>query len=1012
MSYEVDRRQFLQLLAWSGLGMVVGCVPGTPGTTIPRTATSGAAADVWAVWEEARRAVRTSPDHLAARAALLVETGDHVALHAFVRDEIVTYPPYAHSFANAVTATRWGRRGVLRSGAGTPREKADLLAELLGEAGLAAEVVMAPATVTDGSALLRPVGVRPFLPDVDEATIERWLGVLGHDGPVDVAALDPDGVESLRLAESLLRLLPGAAVQQVFDGAVETLPVVRAVVGGRALVLDPTTPGTEPADEATRPVVAAPPSSPLPVLEVALQVASTFDPGTRTTVAAGSWPLDRLIGRRVVARFLPSGDPVAALQVPAIQVTTFTPILAVDGPDVAVEDAGTDAVYGDLVTVSGSVLTEDSAGGLMVDGEPVGVVPTESPVAKLAVEVNASAFPHVRLRVAAADAGGDPVLGVSGAAFSVTEDGVAVPFLLRQATPPPPRALLLLDGSSSLPSQFRDEGAVAFGTDLASRILAAHPHAEIRVAGINYGVASASPAWATNAAEVRSELERLITDGSEYWSALADARGLGANVVVLLTDARSTDPPDRVAMARPIVAVGPPVVAVGVGDVDLAALAEIAEVTGGASIQGTAPDQVVAAVLGYLADRDTQPIHIEYQALPQGPSERTVEVRTSKAAASGSYTVPAPSQRVAPPALSGIYLVIGLGGREVTRTLAGVPAEEAPSTSEVTQEVVDGVRAALFGVAMLSVEAAAPTHAAWLDDILTARLSLRPLVEAGPGLEGVVAALEAGIRHVPAELVTLHASLPVADGALTFETGPRIVLLARRPLFAGGLVTRADVLPFTRFATADRDPRSAFRTTLVRTARLAVAEAAVYDESTVDLLAGRPLGLLAQAAPAPRDGPQASHARLLDLWASDHRLVPDDEGDFAFWSIDPAGSLLGVLADGSGGGSSTDANAQCTAMNQGFAALDLVGWAGGMPFAFGGFLALQKAISKQALREAAIIASLGGEAPDTSACGDGIKDVPCDIAKDAVAQLAKPLEGLSVLEKMYTATTGKDVFNC
>lgn len=59
-------------------------------------------------------------------------------------------------------------------------------------------------------------------------------------------------------------------------------------------------------------------------------------------------------------------------------------------------------------------------------------------------------------------------------------------------------------------------------------------------------------------------------------------------------------------------------------------------------------------------------------------------------------------------------------------------------------------------------------------------------------------------------------------------------------------------------------------------------------------------------------------------------------------------------------------NARCKATNQAFSALDLLGGLFGLPFAFGAFLALGKAIAKQAYRDAAIIASLGGDMPDTS----------------------------------------------
>jgi hypothetical protein len=73
--------------------------------------------------------VRASPDHLPARAANLVAAGDPASLYEFVRDEIVTYPPRVDSLTASDTTIRWGTRATLRGGAGTPREKADLLAD-------------------------------------------------------------------------------------------------------------------------------------------------------------------------------------------------------------------------------------------------------------------------------------------------------------------------------------------------------------------------------------------------------------------------------------------------------------------------------------------------------------------------------------------------------------------------------------------------------------------------------------------------------------------------------------------------------------------------------------------------------------------------------------------------------------------------------------------------------------------------------------------------------------------
>src|SRR5688500_17807368 len=56
--------------------------------------TSGADAglEFWTAWERVRLALRTSPDHLPARAAELVLAKDPAKIFEFVRDSIATYP--------------------------------------------------------------------------------------------------------------------------------------------------------------------------------------------------------------------------------------------------------------------------------------------------------------------------------------------------------------------------------------------------------------------------------------------------------------------------------------------------------------------------------------------------------------------------------------------------------------------------------------------------------------------------------------------------------------------------------------------------------------------------------------------------------------------------------------------------------------------------------------------------------------------------------------------------------
>jgi hypothetical protein len=192
---------------------------------------------------------------------------------------------------------------------------------------------------------------------------------------------------------------------------------------------------------------------------------------------------------------------------------------------------------------------------------------------------------------------------------------------------------------------------------------------------------------------------------------------------------------------------------------------------------------------------------------------------------------------------------------------------------------------------------------------------------------------------------------------------------------------------------------------------MAVREASLYADSTLARLSGRRLSVLPPATPAPRDGSNARWARLLDRYAEFHRLVPADDGPFAFWAVDRQGTLMGILPDGSGGGSATDDIAsQCEGVSRIAAATQLSGAGLGLPFA--GLVSLQKAISLQALRAAAVIATL--ESPKIpKACDKSLGDLACDWAKDTLASAAWTGYGaIDTADDIVEAAGGGGLVNC
>jgi hypothetical protein len=1026
MMVELSRRSFLWLLGLGASALVAGCKRGEDSAATATAPEAGAEVTApplpepppsdlpFSVWEEVRAAVRAAPDHLAARADALVAQGDPEAIFAFVRDRISVLPPGVDGFQRSVSGRRWGLRGALRCGWGTPRERADLLADLYRRAGFEAEVVEGALKRTiPVDELVRPRGDLAFAPAVDEATIGRWHRDLGITAPAQAAEPDPDGSATTALAERLLATLGAVAAAVPFSTAPpDRVPLVRVVVGGVERFANPLATDAGFGESLVDSPVKALSGDLLGEVRVALACARTTDPAARIVLAEGRWPLEEVIGGTLIARFVPSGDFAALFTTPLESIHSFTALVGLDAPQLDAAGRAAAAVLGDSISVFGDHFRSGGpAAGVYVGEEAVGGDPgAEAAVASLTAGVSAQAFPTLFVTVGALDAAGMPLPDLPAEAFALDEDGAPLSFVLTASHAPPPSILLLFDGSRSLPAEFLDDGIPALARRFADELLAAHPGARFRLGGVNYGTASVSPAWLTSGTEVEAEARRVIADGSELWSALADARRVGASVVVLVSDGRASDSAEQIATARPWVHSGPPVVVVGVGDYAAASGEDIARTSGGVSMPVADHAGAVAAALEFLRAAAARPHRLASRAPLEGPARRRLRIRVGELETSVEYDVPPPAERLAPPALSGLYLTIGIGAQEATRTLAGIPWEEASPTTPAPAALVDEVRAALVGGAVVSLEAGPPTASVWLDDFLTAKLSLRPLYEArASGIDRQIAALEAGIRSLPRELPALQGPAPGGD-APVFASGPHAVLLSSRPLPSGEGLRRADLLPFSQWSAAAA-PAEAFASTLRRTARMAVREASLFPDSTLARLKGRVLMVLPPSTPAPRDGVNAPWARLLDGYSAFHRIVPVDDGPFAFWAVDRQGSLMGILPDGSGGGSATDDIAsQCEGVSRMAAATQLSG--GGLGLAFAGLVSLQKAIALQALRAAAVVATL--EDPKIpKACDKGLGDLACDWAKDTLAAATWTGYGaIDTADDVVEAAGGGGLVNC
>ncbi len=199
---------------------------------------------IFDVWRQVRSALRQSPDHLPGQADQVVASKDAAQILAFVRDNIATIPGDSFGMDRSATDTRWGTRGVLRAGAGTMLEKAQLLAELYTKAGFEAKLVS--GTVADPeafakAALLRPI-TRVFDPPVDPTTLQNWREILGAPSTPVSEAWSGDLNQIHQLAQTIIAALPADWTGSSYPWSLGEVPLVQVTIGGTPTYANPNVP--------------------------------------------------------------------------------------------------------------------------------------------------------------------------------------------------------------------------------------------------------------------------------------------------------------------------------------------------------------------------------------------------------------------------------------------------------------------------------------------------------------------------------------------------------------------------------------------------------------------------------------------------------------------------------------------------------------------------------------------------------------------------------------------------
>ena len=867
----------------------------------------------YAVWREMQAALRQSPDHTKGSAASLVQSGDVQAIHRFVRDEIRLISSQSHRF-NFGNTVRYGTRAALRAGAGTAREKAELLADLMRQTGANAEVVEISKPGRDETAgLFYRDFEQEFDPAFNAGQLGNWRDRLGAPA-ADAGAVQVDNSRADEIARELRGLLTDDQFEDIGRGRYDDrsfgrYPVVRVTqTDGSVMLADPHRPQAElePWPEGLRPYEETAEIEHDLDVSVSLSAVMSDNMDEPVEVARADWRADEVTGRQVRIGFKAGVDTLQVLGSRISDLRAFTPILKIQALDGEEIDPERQFAMGDTVTLEGDRIRLTDSGDVLINGQDTGrgeASGLSGSVASVEMEVDASTYPDMRVRVWPRNAGGEMVEGLNAADFALLDAGESVSHVLKSRDIAP-RILFLADDSLSMPAAFRGDEAPEMRRlqrEVEAIAKTVHPNASVTVK----------------------------QTGSSLWTELLKASDEPYNLVVYATDGDVTDArPDEAGLAK--LRAGPRTLIMDVDGelisrpnaVTSAIFNELAEATGGQAVSVVEGDtsEVERVINAFLeSDEAISPYQLTYRAAGGDSGDtRQAELALDRLAAQASYVVPAAELRGRARKLVAMKLTVNVGGNEVTHVLCGHSGE-----GEVTEEDLNSLHGALLASHIIAFEGPSPSLSTLLDDVLTAKLSIEELdratAEEPTDVNALVDKLEEGFDVLPGELATFlaRAGKLSGDDFATAEHGLRTVLFSSHAVVnSDRYIKRVDIMPLSEAAVLTPSRERLVEVAFKSSATLAMGEATMFPTSTVSLLEGKTLAPISLR----RFRDAGMSVERVDEWdAFEERIsypfsfpgalhfAAEDGSVLASWTIKKeTGEVYAMLADGSGGGSAEE----------------------------------------------------------------------------------------------------------
>ncbi|MFP9060193.1 hypothetical protein ACLI4R_06640 [Natrialbaceae archaeon A-chndr2] len=700
------------------------------------------------------------------------------ALFEFVRDGIQTVPTSRSDIDDVAEVLRWGGRGALRCGMGTPRDKAEALANLYHQAGYSATVRETRVDREEQGLTAEEIRTQwlqtPAVedePDITDEQLEAWADRLEREPAEDMTVVDEGGGDSLALADSLRDLLPAEPSESrngpsEFDwrwnsarSSSQSIPVVEVFDDDQNRYYANLF-GDVPFGEIGDDNRIEEPETDVETVRVTLSAATSNTIEEPFELVSGEWAVPDLVGRQLLVRTPTLTDPVEFPTVGIDDMNMFTPSLTLQGPDMTDAEQAELSEFGDMITLSGDRLSADfefkdgevvfSSERIMKDGQVFfdpDDVPDLETIESVEVDADSTNYPRIRLEATVLDSSGDHVAGLPGPVFSATDEGQIVhPSLVD--TRPVPKILYVID----------DSGSMGRGVDAATDD---EKYDELEALMVEMAPGAT--------------IERRYVD-SAMWTHLPDAIADNPDLIVFAHDGQPANAYDE--RADPLFEVAPRTVLLSAYDESAPVEDEVvlhqAELTGATVtpmgdwelLRERVADAVVDVVdsvptyrFDYHVPDDglgTREVELSIGAEPDREAETTGDDTDADVGNDGNEETEPPEVTAVAEAttnyetsgstgvirsLVGLYLTVEYDGRSVTRTLGGWdPLQDDswdPYSDDPDEETGFGMpglvdfardtKMAMLGGVDISFEGDGVPLSVLLDDMMQARHSYREL---------------------------------------------------------------------------------------------------------------------------------------------------------------------------------------------------------------------------------------------------------------------------------------------